>query len=186
MVRTEIGAAVLQARFHAVDQLVEIELVTRVVVDLQVHVFPTISPDFIPRGIERQQGKNGRIHSVLEISAAILRPFFLQISWHHGYLIRACAHGSFKSNPVGVGCGRIDISGRYVVQLWKAFDLIQTMLVSRTVIRKFDVFRVSNEWHIPVAEQSSIVRQVSIGPGILEPHIGVLERELQSNAGVGC
>ena len=99
--RAEVLRAVVQGGLQTIHHAVEIKLVPGVVVNLEVHVVPAVAAHGIASGIERVQIQDGRVHFVMEIAAAILDPFLLQIAGHDRDLVGAGADCGLEIDPVG-------------------------------------------------------------------------------------
>lgn len=144
--RAEIGGAVCERLLHACIHAVQVELMAGVVVDLQAHVIPAITPDLIPAGVKREKIQNGGIHFVLEVAAPILQPFFLQVSRCDGNLVRAGADGGFKIDPVTVLADEIILPRGHIVQRRHALYLVESVLAARTVIAQLNRRVIPDIW----------------------------------------
>ncbi len=94
----------------------------------------------------------------MEIAAAILHPFFLQIARHDRDLIGTGAHRGLEINPVGLARYPVLIPRSDIFQLGHALGFVQAMFVARAVVGQFDVCGVANERGVTIVQESSVVK----------------------------
>ena len=74
----------------------------RLVINLDRDVVPAILPDRIARRLEREEVEDWRVHPVMEIPAAVLDPFALQVAGRDRPLVRRRADRRVERDEIGV------------------------------------------------------------------------------------
>src|SRR4029078_10343855 len=96
---------------------VDVVLVLGMVVDLERYAVLGFLLDHVLRRLEREESENRLFYLVVEIAAAVVRPFLVEIAWRKRDLIRHGRYGRLERHPVGVAAEEAELPRRLVVDL---------------------------------------------------------------------
>ena len=96
----EISAAIVERVFHAALHAIQVILMSGMVVNLQVHIFPMVPHDLVASRVHGEKAQNGGIALVVEVPSAVRGPFLLQIAGDDRDLVGAGADRGIQVDPV--------------------------------------------------------------------------------------
>lgn len=120
----------------------------------------------------------------MEIAAAILHPFLLQVAGHDCDLVGTRTDRAFEIHPVGI-CGDVVVLARcLILQFRQSGRFLQSVAVAGAVIDQLHVLKISNERQITAVDEAPVVHDVAIGSGIDKSRVWIRQREVERDAAV--
>src|ERR1051326_5528876 len=165
----EVGAAVIESSLHGLAHALDIKGVAVIVIDLKIYVVPAVAQHLVICRIHGKAEQHRGIGLVMEVAAAILHPFLLQISRHDGDLFRRGAHGVVEVYPVGIQSAVIILPSGEIFEFENSLYFFQSMAVAGAVVSEFDSLRVADVRNIAITQKAAIMGKISVLVIVGEP-----------------
>ncbi|KXJ04571.1 hypothetical protein AC249_AIPGENE14483, partial [Exaiptasia diaphana] len=167
-----------QAPLGGLQEPIDVERMIRVVIDLDLHILPTIPRHLIATGQERHEINDRRMGFVVEITPITLRPLALELAGGNGHLVCAGRHDGLEIDPIRV---EVIAPGRFrVVQVGSAGGGLQASFAPFQGMVELVVGVVTeHRKEVPIAEKGAVLHHQIVVSAVDETAVVHGHRESQ-------